>query len=202
MKNMQEDSDLTNTVQVSARRFEESPFIERTNSPDMIRGVYADRYFAIYLGENVDDKYWTLRQKALIFDVPEKPLEISGPGALVFFELEKGDFIGREALTGKDRRSLLFGLTCQTVTPSSGSVIIFDNQAVGTITAGVPSLTLGCGIGYARFKEPADWVGKTVLLQLADGSEHTAQIVQLPFVDPEKNIVRGTDRTIPERTGS
>jgi len=33
MNNLQEASDLENTVQVSARRFEESPHIERTNSP-------------------------------------------------------------------------------------------------------------------------------------------------------------------------
>ena len=30
MSNMQEVADLENTVQISARRFEESPFIERT----------------------------------------------------------------------------------------------------------------------------------------------------------------------------
>ncbi|MYH90826.1 MAG: aminomethyl transferase family protein, partial [Gammaproteobacteria bacterium] len=52
MSNLQETSDLENTVAVSARRFEESPFIERTGSPDMVRGVYAGRYFPIYAGED------------------------------------------------------------------------------------------------------------------------------------------------------
>ena len=33
---------------------------------------------AIYMGEDPVEKYWTLRQKAVIFDVPEKPVEISG----------------------------------------------------------------------------------------------------------------------------
>ena len=86
MKNMQEAANLENTVRISARRFEESPFIERTDSPHMVRGVYAGRYLAIYLGEDVDEKYWTLRRKALIFDVPEKPVEISGPDAVPFLE--------------------------------------------------------------------------------------------------------------------
>ena len=31
-------------------------------------------------------KYWTLRRKALIFDVPEKPLEIHGPDAVPFLD--------------------------------------------------------------------------------------------------------------------
>lgn len=388
MTNLQEVADLDNTVRVSARRFEESPFIERTDSPEMIRGVYAGRYLAIYMGEDVDEKYWTLRRRALIFDVPEKPVEISGPDALPFMEkvfarkvatmqeergyyaiactpqggvfmdgvifklgpdrywyvqadgafetwliahsggfdvtisdpesrvlqiqgpasidimkaasdgvindelryfrsgfysiggqmlyvsrtgftgelgfeiycdgattdhlvlwdhlmaagkphgmefsstramtirrieagilgnltdidmtmtpfeaglapfidLEKGDFVGRDALLGKDQRSLLMGLTCQSETPTSGSVILDGDDCVGTITAGVPSPTLKCGIGYARFTKPGDWMGRTLTLQLPDGSQHPADIVGIPFVDPDKNIVRGIDRTIP-----
>ena len=78
MSNLQEASDLENNISISSRRFEESPFIERTDCPEMIRGVYAGRYFPIFIGENYLDKYWCLRQKALIFDVPEKPVEISG----------------------------------------------------------------------------------------------------------------------------
>ena len=388
MTNLQEASDLTNTVQVSARRFEESPFIERIDTPDMVRGVYADRYFAIYLGEDVEQKYWTLRRKALIFDVPEKPLEIAGPDALAllekvfarkiatmqqgrgyyaiactpqggvfmdgvifklaedrywyvqadgafqtwliahsggfdvsiidprsrvlqiqgpaslaimqaasngaiteelryfragyfniggqtlyvsrtgftgelgfeiycdgastdhlalwdhlidagqphgmefsstramtirrieagilgnltdidmtmtpfeaglapFIDLDKGDFVGRDALLNKDQRSLLLGLTCQTETPTSGSIILDGEEEVGHITAGVPSPTLKCGIGYARFNTPGDWTGRTLTLQLPDGSTHESTIVVIPFVDPDKNIVRGIDRTIP-----
>ena len=77
MGNLQEESDLHNTVQISARRFEESPFISRIDDSKMIRGVYAGRYHAIYNGEDVLHQYWTLRKKALIFDVPEKPIEIS-----------------------------------------------------------------------------------------------------------------------------
>jgi glycine cleavage system aminomethyltransferase T len=388
MKNMQEAADLENTVRISARRFEESPFIERTNCPEMIRGVYAGRYLAIYMGEDIIEKYWTLRRKALIFDVPEKPVEISGPdvvpflekvlsrkissmqegrgyyaiactpqggvfmdgvifklaenrywyvqadgvfetwliahsggfdvtisdpesrviqiqgpasidimkeasdgtitedipyfrsgfftiggqrlyvsrtgftgelgfeiycdgattdhlalwdhlmavgeahgmefsstrvmtirrieagilgnetdvdmtmtpfeaGLAPFIDMDKGDFVGRDALLGKDQRSLLVGLTCQTETPTSGSEILDDGQVVGYITAGVPSPTLGCGIGYVRFNNPGDWVGRSMELRLLDGTVHSAEIVNVPFVDPQKNIVRGVDRTIP-----
>ena len=388
MGNLQEAADLANTVGISARRFEESPFIERTDSPEMVRGVYAGRYFPIYMGEDVDHAYWTLRRRALIFDVPEKPVAISGPDAVPFLEkvlarkvatmkegrgyyavactpqggifmdgvvfklgenhfwyvqadgpfetwllahsggfdvtisdphsrviqiqgpasidimkaasggkidesmkyfrsgyfdlggqelyvsrtgftnelgfevycdgaktdhialwdhliasgepfgmefassramtirrieggilgnitdidttmtpfeagleffvnMNKGDFIGRDALAEKDRRPLLHGLTCQEVTPISGSKIIDGAEVVGRITAGVPSPTLNCGIGYARFLRPGNWVGRNLKLALPDGSQHDAEIVALPFFDREKNIVRGIDRTIP-----
>ncbi|MDA0961941.1 MAG: aminomethyltransferase family protein [Proteobacteria bacterium] len=390
MSNLQEASDLENNISISARRFEESPYIERTNSPDMIRGVYAGRYFAIYNGEDYLEKYWRLRQKALLFDVPEKPVEISGPDAVPFLDkifarsvanmtegrgyyaiactpqggvfmdgvmfrlsedrfwyvqadgpfetwlmahsggfdvtisdpnsralqiqgpasldimnaasngaidetmkyfrsgyfdlggqrlyvsrtgftnefgfeiysdgantdhlalwdhlmasgephgmefsstraltirrieggilgngtdmtpdmtpyeaglapfinMDKGDFIGREALVGKDTRSCLFGLICATQTPAAGSIVMDGDAEVGRITAGIPSPTLGLSVGYVHFKAPGDWVGRTLSMRLPDGSVHEGEIVQPPFFDQQKNIVRGLDRSIPER---
>ncbi len=395
MGNFQEASDLENNVAISARRFEESPFIERTNCPEMVRGVYAGRYFPIFIGEDWLEKYWCLRQRALIFDVPEKPVEISGPDAVPFLEkvlarkvatmaegrgyyaiactpqggifmdgvvfrlaenrfwyvqadgpfetwllahsggfdvkisdpnsrvlqiqgpasieimkaasagaidetlkyfrsgffdiggqnlyisrtgftnelgfeiycggaatdhlalwdhlmacgaplgmefassramtirrieggilgnltdmdatmtpfeaglapfidMNKGDFIGREALLGKDTRSCLFGLTCKTATPSSQSAVVDGDKVVGHITAGVPSPTLGLGIGYVRFHAPGDWVGRSLTLRLPDNAdrqapEHPAEVVGLPFFDRGKSIVRGLNRAIPQR---
>ena len=390
MSNLQEASDFFNNVSISARRFEESPFIERTRSPEMIRGVYAGRFFAIYAGEDYIEKYWCLRQKALIFDVPEKPIEICGPdvvpflekvfarkiavmtegrgyyaiactpqggifmdgvifrlaedrfwyvqadgpmeawfvalsegfdvtisdpnsrvlqiqgpasmaimeaasdgvindtmkyfhsgyyklggqklfvsrtgftnelgyeiytqgtqtdhlalwdylvacgaphgmefsstraltirrieggilgngtdltpdmtpfeaGLIPFVNMEKGDFVGRNALLNKDQRCCLFGVTCTDETPVGGSLIFDGKTEVGRITAGVPSPTLGFGIGYVRFREPGDWVGRTLLMRSTEGSEHEVEIVQPPFFDPDKNIVRGLDRSIPAR---
>ena len=84
--NLQEPEDRSNTVRVSGRRFEESPFISRYDGPELIRGVYAGRYFAIYNGEDPVRKYWVLRCKALMFDTPEKPVEVSGPDAAAFLD--------------------------------------------------------------------------------------------------------------------
>ena len=390
MSNLQEASDLQNIVSISARRYEESPFIERTNCPEMIRGVYAGRYFPIFMGEDYIEKYWCLRQRALIFDVPEKPVEISGPdsvpllekvlsravssmvegrgyyaiactpqggvfmdgvvfrlgqnrfwyvqadgpfetwllahsggfnvtisdpnsrvlqiqgpasigimkmasggaidenmkyfrsgyfelggqrlyvsrtgftnelgfevytdgnktnhlalwdhliscgepfgmevsstraltirrieggilgnltdmtpdmtpfeaGLAPFVNMEKGDFIGRDALVGKDTRSCLFGFTCASETPAAGSPVMDGDNVVGHITAGIPSPTLGLGVGYVRFNSPGDWVGASLSMRLRDGSAHVGEIVQIPFFDRERKIVRGLDRTIPQR---
>ncbi|MEP2030299.1 MAG: aminomethyltransferase family protein [Paracoccaceae bacterium] len=390
MSNLQEASDLENNISISARRFEESPFIERTDNPGMIRGVYAGRYFAIYNGEDYLEKYWRLRQKALLFDAPEKPVEISGSDAVPFLEkifarsvasmtegrgyyaiactpqggvfmdgvmfrlgenrfwyvqadgpfetwlmahsggfdvtisdpnsralqiqgpasidimnkasggaidetmkyfssgyfdlggqrlyvsrtgftnelgfevytdgvntdhlalwdhlmacgaphgmefsstraltirrieggilgnctdmtpemtpfeaglapfinMDKGDFIGRDALAGKDARSCLFGLTCATETPAAGSAILDGDKQVGRITAGIPSPTLGLGVGYVHFIEPDEWVGRRLSMRLPGGGVHDVQIVEVPFFDRKKNIVRGVDRSIPER---
>ncbi|MCR9152171.1 MAG: aminomethyltransferase family protein [Rhodobacteraceae bacterium] len=393
MASLQEAADLENVVAISARRFEESPFIARTGSPGMIRGVYADRFFPIYLGEDVTEKYWLLRQKAVIFDVPEKPIEIAGPDAVPFLErvlarristmregrgyyaiactpqggifmdgvvfrlgpdrfwyvqadgpfetwliahsvgfdvsisdpksrvlqiqgpasidimnaasggaiddtmgyfrsgvfdlggqklyvsrtgftnelgfeiysdgattdhlalwdhlmacgaphglelasaramtirrieggilgnlsdidtsmtpfeaglapfidMDKGDFVGRGALVHRDRRPVLFGITCQTAVPAAGSMILDGDTPVGRVTAGVPSPTLGCGIGYARFLSPGAWVDRALRLTLPTGAICEARVVDLPFFDKEKTIVRGIDRRIPVRPTS
>ena len=388
--NVQEITDITDTVRVSARVFEPSPYLECYDSPEMVRGVYAGRFFPIYMGEDPVEKYWTLRQKALIYDVPEKPVEIAGPDAVAFLEkvlarristlkigrgryaiactpqggvfmdgvlfrlaedrfwyvqadgpfetwllahsggfdvrisdprsrvlqiqgpasqdimraasggaidgemkyfhagffdlggqelyvsrtgftgelgfeiyslggatdhprlwahlmeagsphgmefsstrsmtirrieagilgnitdmdttmtpfeaglapfidMDKDDFIGKAALAGKDRRATLFGLTSADAIPGRGSEILDGGAVVGQMTAGAPSPTLGCGIGYVRFDAPGDWVGRKLSIRLANGATHAAEIVNLPFFDPEKAIVRGVDRAIPER---
>ena len=390
MGNLQEESDLKRTITISARRFEESPFIERTNTPNMIRGVYAGRYFPMQIDEDPIEKYWLLRQKAVIFDVPEKPIEISGPDAKsflnkvltrditnvqegrgyyalactpqggifmdgvifkfndnkywyvqadgpfedwliahssnynikitdpksrvlqiqgpasleimkkasrgiidenmkyfrsgffdiggqklyvsrtgftnelgfeifsdglktdhlalwdhlmecgkpfgmefsasramtirrieggifgnltdidtsmtpfeaglgLFVNMDKSDFIGKDSLKEKDKRTCLFGLTCEKAVPAAGSKVILKNKIVGYVTAGVPSPTLQIGIGYVRFYEPDSWIGQDLLLELPDGDSYEAKIVNLPFIDLEKKIVRGLDRSIPSK---
>ena len=388
--NLQEEKDLATLVKISARRFEESPFLPRQDTTQMIKGVYAGRFQAVYNGEDPIKKYWVLRQKALMFDVPEKPIEIRGPDATSFldkifarniesvregrgyyaiacthtggifmdgilFKLSKDkywyvqadgpfetwltalsenydvtindpksrvlqiqgpasidimnkatagkidenmnyfsagffdiggqnlyvsrtgftnelgfeiysegdttnhlalwdhlidsgkefgmevsstraltirrieggilgnltdmdttmtpfeaglgqvidlggkDFVGRKALINSDKRALLFGFTCETTVPVSGS-LVYDgemNKPIGQITAGVPSPTLGLGIGYIRFLKPGDWIGRSLSVRLPDKTTHIGRIVQLPFFDKEKNIVRGKDRRIP-----
>ena len=42
--NLLEDKDCNNTIRISARGFKESPFLERQDTKEMIRGVYAGRY--------------------------------------------------------------------------------------------------------------------------------------------------------------
>jgi len=387
--NIQESLDINDTVRISSRAFEISPYLERYDNPEMIRGIYAGRFFTIYNGEDPVQKYWTLRRKALIYDVPEKPLELTGPDVVPFLEkvfsrristlkvgrgryciactpnggvfmdgvlfrldsdrywyvqadgametwfiahsggfdvkisdpnsrviqiqgpasidimkevsasqitedmgyfhsgffdlggqqlyvsrtgftnelgfeiycqgeatdhlalwdhlmacgeplgmefsstrsltirrieggilgnmtdmdmsmtpyaaglgafvdMDKDDFIGRDALLDADRGTRLLGLTCAETIPGRGSVVLDGDNKVGQLTAGVDSPTLGCGIGYVVFNQPADWTGRELEVMLPNSKIYPCEIVNLPFFDPEKLIVRGLDRTIPE----
>ena len=134
-------------------------------------------------------------------DTTMTPYE-AGLGHIV--DLEKEDFVGRKALINSDRRPLLFGFTCESTVPVSGS-LIYDkeiNEPIGKITAGVPSPTLALGIGYVRFSKPGDWIGRSLSLQLPNKTNHIGRVVELPFFDREKNIVKGKDRRIPEKVKS
>lgn len=76
----------TNTVRISATRFEQSPYYQNYVNSDTVLGVAAGRYYASFNGEDPVETYWTLRRKAVLFDVPEKPWQIEGPDVLPFLE--------------------------------------------------------------------------------------------------------------------
>lgn len=107
-----------------------------------------------------------------------------------FVDLDAGDFVGRAALAEADRRVLLLGIRASEM-PVAGMVVQFGNRRVGRITTGAWSPTLQAGIGYVRFEEPGDWLGRSVELQSGDGARVQAQVVALPFYDVEKRIPRG-----------
>lgn len=381
-------ADARTTVQVSARRFEQSPFLERWLCPDTVMGVYAGRYYATYNGEDVEDGYWALRRKAVLYDVPERPVEISGPdvvrfldhvfsrrvadmdegraryaiacthagrlfmdgvlfrlgperfwyvqpdGALetwllahsagfditvtdprsrvlqiqgpasfeilksatdgafderlgyfrasfarmgdqdvymsrtgwtgelgfevytqgdatdhdrlwdhlfaagephgmvfgslasmevrrieagildngtdfdlsmtpfeaglgAFIDLDKPDFIGREALQTARREKRLFGVICPEGAPGYREPLTDGGDAVGHITAAAWSPYLEAGVGYARFDAAADWAGRTLTTRSGDGADIDCRIVDLPLYDVDRRIPRGLDREIP-----
>ena len=103
---------LRENKDVIARHIEDSPFISFLNSDKVIRGIYAERYFPISVDENIIEKYWLLRQKAALFDVPEKPIEITGKDSEKFL-----DYIFCRDLSGiKIGR----GYYCLACTPKGG----------------------------------------------------------------------------------
>ncbi len=79
-------ADVTKTVRVSSRRFEESPFAECYVNPETISGVYAGRYYSVFNGEDPVETYWALRRKAALYDVPERPVQIDGPDVVPLLE--------------------------------------------------------------------------------------------------------------------
>ncbi len=71
------------TIQLSAYRFGESPYAHHYTTDETVHGMYCNRFYPLKLNDAEDPvpMYWKLRNDVLLYDVPEKPLEIIGPDA-------------------------------------------------------------------------------------------------------------------------
>ncbi|MDE0233288.1 MAG: aminomethyltransferase family protein [bacterium] len=76
------------TVEVTSFRLGQSPFAARYITDETVFGVYCDRLYPLKLTDDEDpvSLYWKLRGDVLLYDVPEKPLEIVGPDAARLLE--------------------------------------------------------------------------------------------------------------------
>ena len=74
------------TLNVGMKRFDKGPYFDFYHKDSNLYGVYAERFYLISLGNKVEDMYWNLRRKALMYDVPEKPIQIEGPDAGKFLD--------------------------------------------------------------------------------------------------------------------
>ncbi len=69
-------------VRISSKRFARSPWMPAYLTDQAILGIYSGRFYALGLvGDPVGD-YWHLRRKAVLYDVPERPIEIAGCDAM------------------------------------------------------------------------------------------------------------------------
>ncbi|MEM7565130.1 MAG: aminomethyltransferase family protein [Pseudomonadota bacterium] len=120
------------------------------------------------------------------FDASMTPFE-AGLGS--FIDLDKPDFVGREALLSAHHETLLLGVKCD-IAPEDGADVVDGNDCVGKITIGTWSPFLKHGIGYVRFNKRGDWADKTLKLKSSSGALVDCEILRLPFYDKEKAIPR------------
>lgn len=73
-------------VRLSAKRYEQSPYLERYMNDQAIFGLYANRFYPLSLGGDPVADYWKLRREVMLYDVPEKPISIKGADAVKLVE--------------------------------------------------------------------------------------------------------------------
>jgi aminomethyltransferase len=98
--------------------------------------------------------------------------------------MDKGDFIGREALVQHKEEGIskkLVGIRLkETGIPRQGFKIIKDNRVVGYITSGTmsPTLKVPIGMGYVRIDNSE--TGSILEVEIR-GKLVKAEVVKLPF---------------------
>jgi aminomethyltransferase len=110
-----------------------------------------------------------------------------------FIDLSKPDFFGRGALETADRRTRMFGLACGDAEMLIGGPVSRNGREIGHVTASSWSPHLDCGVAFVRLTD-ADLVEPREVEAMGfDLAMHKANIVDLPFYDPEKRIPRGLE---------
>ncbi|MCH1477137.1 MAG: hypothetical protein L7U43_03930, partial [Arenicellales bacterium] len=77
----------SSTVSIFRRGVEQSPYADKWMAEGMMYSVYAGRLSAV--GTDTDDpleSYWKLRKNLMLYDIPERPIEISGRDAVHLLE--------------------------------------------------------------------------------------------------------------------
>jgi aminomethyltransferase len=105
-------------------------------------------------------------------------------------KLAKGDFIGRDALQAQKREGPRRRLAALRMTPSAppprhGYRVLQDGRAVGAVTSGTKSPTLGIGIALALVEVQAAAMGSRLEVEIRS-RQHPAEVVPLPFVGGQK----------------
>ena len=106
---------------------------------------------------------------------------------------DKGPFIGRDAIAGRDEASVERRLTCLTVDDGRSVVlgsepVLLDGDTAGYVTSAAFSHTLGTPIAYAWLPARAT-VGTSVEIRYFDRRVR-ATVAAEPLVDPEMTRIR------------
>ena len=108
----------------------------------------------------------------------------AGLGRVVKFD-KPGDFVGRQALSARASsgpRQHLAGLTIDSRRIARhGYPVLADGEAIGTVTSGAPSPTLGVPIAMAYLSSPAASLAGAVLTVGIRGEAVPAHLTELPF---------------------
>lgn len=116
-------------------------------------------------------------------------------GLEAFVDLTReDDFFGKQALEQADRRTRIYGISCDTAEPLTHAPLYRDGEEIGLVTAAAWSPYLERGTGYVRLRSADNVEPRNAeVIGVADRNPHPCEIVNLPFYDPEKKIPRGLE---------
>ena len=129
------------------------------------------------------------------FDATITPFA-AGLGAMV--DLDKGAFIGREALQESDRRPRTWGLRVPGGLARIGRYVSKDGVTLGRVCSTAWSPFQRCGVAIVRLDDPELTPGTTLDVVCADDRTREGETCPLPMYDRDRQIPRGNVVDIPE----
>jgi len=115
-----------------------------------------------------------------------------------FVDLEKDDFIGKQALLNADKECRSWGIRVVDGIAKKGRSIKLNNKNIGKVTSSTWSPFQVCGVGIILLDESKIGPGAIIDVECIDNNVHKAEICKLPMYDPNGEIVKGINKNIPK----
>ena len=116
-----------------------------------------------------------------------------------FIDLEKDNFIGKEALKNSNKKCGSWGLRVEKGTAMKGKNLRISGKIVGEITSSTWSPYQVCGVGIVRMQNNNMGPGTVVDVNCTNGKIQKGELCELPMYDQNGDIVRGKNKKIPNK---
>ena len=116
-----------------------------------------------------------------------------------FVDLEKDNFIGKEALKNSNKKCQTWGLRVEKGTAMKGKNLRISGKIVGEITSSTWSPYQVCGVGIVRMQNNNMGPGTVVDVNCTNGKIQKGELCELPMYDQNGDIVRGKNKEIPNK---
>ena len=128
------------------------------------------------------------------FDKSTSPFSV---GLGKFVDLDKENFIGKEALIAADKKCKTWGIRIKDGIAVKGNSLKVNGQNVGRVTSSTWSPYQVCGVGIVHMNNYSLGPGTAVEVSCIDGKIRIGELCKLPMYDSKGEIVRGINKEIP-----
>ena len=116
-----------------------------------------------------------------------------------FVDLDKKDFIGKNALSNVEKKCRTWGLRVKESVALKGENIFIENKLIGKVTSSTWSPFQVCGVAIIHLNNDNIGPGSVIDVKCLDGSLYKGEICKLPMYDEKNEIVRGLSKNIPSK---
>ena len=115
-----------------------------------------------------------------------------------FIDIEKENFIGKEALQKTNKKCLTWGIRVEGGTAIRGKSLKMNSKIVGEVTSSTWSPYQVCGVGIVHMENSDLGPGTVLDVDCTNGKIHKGELCKLPMYDTKGEIVRGINKNVPK----
>jgi len=115
-----------------------------------------------------------------------------------FVDIDKENFIGKEALQKANKKCLTWGIRVDGGTAIRGKSLKINSKVVGEVTSSTWSPYQVCGVGIVHMHNSDLGPGTVLDVDCTNGKIHKGELCKLPMYDTKGEIVRGINNDIPK----